>query len=73
VPWEISLDALNLPPVQQAIENARRCERPPTHQDEESGLLFSEEVTRYVVGSCGGLAIGHPGLQPSRFAPKKGM
>src|SRR5580658_2072970 len=41
-PWEISLDALNLAPVQQAIENARRRKRPPTPQDEESGLLFSE-------------------------------
>jgi DNA invertase Pin-like site-specific DNA recombinase len=41
-PWEISLDALNLPPVQQAIDNARRRKRPPTPQDEASGLLFSE-------------------------------
>jgi DNA invertase Pin-like site-specific DNA recombinase len=41
-PWEISPDALNLPAVQQAIDNARRRKRPPTPQDEESGLLFSE-------------------------------
>jgi DNA invertase Pin-like site-specific DNA recombinase len=41
-PWEISLDALNLPAVQQAIENARRRKRPPTPQDGESDILFSE-------------------------------
>jgi DNA invertase Pin-like site-specific DNA recombinase len=41
-PWEISLDALNLPAVQQAIDSARKRKRPPTPQDEESEPLFSE-------------------------------
>ena len=41
-PWEISLDALNAPAVQQAIENARKRKRPSTPQDEESDPLFSE-------------------------------
>lgn len=41
-PWEISLDALNAPAVQQAIENARKRKRPPTPQGEESDPLFSE-------------------------------
>jgi DNA invertase Pin-like site-specific DNA recombinase len=41
-PWEISLDALNSPAVQQAIESARKRQRPPTPQDEASDLLFSE-------------------------------
>jgi DNA invertase Pin-like site-specific DNA recombinase len=41
-PWEISLDDLNSPAVQQAIENARNGKRPPTPQDEESDRLFSE-------------------------------
>jgi DNA invertase Pin-like site-specific DNA recombinase len=41
-PWEISLDALNLPAVQEAVDSARKRKRPPTPQDEESDLLFSE-------------------------------
>jgi len=41
-PWEISLEALNLPAVQQAIENARKRKRPPTASDERSDPLFSE-------------------------------
>ena len=41
-PWEISLDALNSPEVQQAIDSARRRKRPPTPQDENSDPLFSE-------------------------------
>lgn len=41
-PWEISLDALNSPAVQQAIDSARRRRRPPTVQEEESDPLFSE-------------------------------
>jgi hypothetical protein len=41
-PWEISLDALNAPVVQLAIDNARRRKRPPTPHDEKSGRLFSE-------------------------------
>jgi DNA invertase Pin-like site-specific DNA recombinase len=41
-PWEISLDALNSPAVQQAINSARKRKRPPTHQGEESDPLFSE-------------------------------
>jgi DNA invertase Pin-like site-specific DNA recombinase len=41
-PWEISLDALNSPEVQQAVDNARRRRRPPTAQEEESDPLFSE-------------------------------
>jgi DNA invertase Pin-like site-specific DNA recombinase len=41
-PWEISLDALNAPGVQQAIESARKRKRPPTPQGEESDPLFSE-------------------------------
>jgi DNA invertase Pin-like site-specific DNA recombinase len=41
-PWEISLDALNSPAVQQAIDNARKRKRPPTASDERSDPLFSE-------------------------------
>ncbi len=41
-PWEISLDALNSPAVQQAIDSARGRKRPPTPQDEASERLFSE-------------------------------
>jgi AraC-like DNA-binding protein len=41
-PWEISLDALNSPAIQEAIANARVRRRPPTPQHEESGCLFSE-------------------------------
>jgi DNA invertase Pin-like site-specific DNA recombinase len=41
-PWEISLDALNQPAVQQAIDNARRRKRPPTVSDGRSDPLFSE-------------------------------
>jgi DNA invertase Pin-like site-specific DNA recombinase len=41
-PWEISLDALNSPAVQEAIESARNRKRPPTFQHEESSRLFSE-------------------------------
>lgn len=41
-PWEISLDALNSPGVQQAIESIRKRKRPSTPQDEKSDLLFSE-------------------------------
>ena len=41
-PWEISLDALNAPAVQQAIENIRKRKRPSTPQDEKSDPLFSE-------------------------------
>jgi hypothetical protein len=41
-PWEISLDALNSPTVQQAIDSARRRTRPPTPQEERSDSLFSE-------------------------------
>ena len=41
-PWEISLDALNSPAVQQAIDSARRRTRPPTPQEERSDSLFSE-------------------------------
>jgi|HubBroStandDraft_1064217.scaffolds.fasta_scaffold02077_10 DNA invertase Pin-like site-specific DNA recombinase len=41
-PWEISLDAVSTPAVQEAIANARIRKRPPTPQHEESGCLFSE-------------------------------
>ena len=41
-PWEISLDALNSPAVQQAIDSAHRRRRPPPAQDERSDPLFSE-------------------------------
>lgn len=41
-PWEISLDALNSPAVQEAIANARTRKRPPTPKHDESGCLFSE-------------------------------
>jgi DNA invertase Pin-like site-specific DNA recombinase len=41
-PWEISLDALNAPAVQQAIESIRKRKRPSTPQDEKSNPLFSE-------------------------------
>jgi DNA invertase Pin-like site-specific DNA recombinase len=41
-PWEISLNALNAPAVQQAIESIRKRKRPSTPQDEKSDLLFSE-------------------------------
>jgi Recombinase/Recombinase zinc beta ribbon domain len=41
-PWEISLEALNLPAVQQAIDSARKRKRPPTPRDEESDTLFSK-------------------------------
>lgn len=41
-PWEISLDALNSPAVQQAIDRARRRTRPPTPKEERSDSLFSE-------------------------------
>jgi len=41
-PWEISLDALNSPAVQRAIESIRKRKRPPTPLDEESDPLFSE-------------------------------
>lgn len=41
-PWEIPLEALNSPAVQQAVDNVRRRRRPPTPQDEQSDVLFSE-------------------------------
>lgn len=41
-PWEISLDALNAPAVQRAIESIRKRKRPSTPQDEKSDRLFSE-------------------------------
>jgi hypothetical protein len=41
-PWEISLDALSSPAVQQAIDSARKRKRPPTPRDEESDTLFSK-------------------------------
>jgi DNA invertase Pin-like site-specific DNA recombinase len=41
-PWEISLDALNAPVVQRAIESVRKRKRPSTPRDEESDPLFSE-------------------------------
>ena len=41
-PWEISVDDLNSPAVQQAIEDARKRKLPSTPQDEESDRLFSE-------------------------------
>jgi DNA invertase Pin-like site-specific DNA recombinase len=41
-PWEISLDDLNSPAVQQAIQSAHSRNRPPTLQDEERDRLFSE-------------------------------
>jgi DNA invertase Pin-like site-specific DNA recombinase len=41
-PWEIPLEALNLPLVQQAIESTRQRKRPPTASDERSDPLFSE-------------------------------
>jgi DNA invertase Pin-like site-specific DNA recombinase len=41
-PWEISVDALNSPAVQRAIENARKRKFPSTPQDEEIEPLFSE-------------------------------
>jgi DNA invertase Pin-like site-specific DNA recombinase len=41
-PWEISLDALNAPAVQQSIESIRKRKRPSTPQDEKSEPLFSE-------------------------------
>ena len=41
-PWEISVDDLNSPAVQQAIEDARKRKRPSTPQGEESNRLFSE-------------------------------
>lgn len=41
-PWEISLEALNLPLVKQAVDNARKRKRPPTASDERIDPLFSE-------------------------------
>ena len=41
-PWEISLDALNTPAVQRAIESIRKRKRPSTPQEEKSDRLFSE-------------------------------
>src|SRR6266851_3817985 len=41
-PWEISLDALNSPAVQQAIDSGRRRMRPRTPIEERSDSLFSE-------------------------------
>lgn len=41
-PWEISLDALNSPAVQQAVNSARKRVRPRTQFGEESIPLFSE-------------------------------
>jgi hypothetical protein len=41
-PWEIPLEALNLPLVKQAIDNARKRKRPPTTSDERTDPLFSE-------------------------------
>jgi hypothetical protein len=41
-PWEISLDALNSPAVQQMIDSTRNCKRPPKGQGEGSDRLFSE-------------------------------
>jgi DNA invertase Pin-like site-specific DNA recombinase len=41
-PWEIPLDALNSPAVQQAVDNVRRRRRPPTPRGEQSDVLFSE-------------------------------
>jgi len=40
--WEISLDALNSPAVQQMIDSTRNCKRPPKGQGERSDRLFSE-------------------------------
>src|SRR6266700_6743150 len=40
-PWEIPLNGLNLPEVQQAIERIRKRKRPPTPRAEQSDLLFS--------------------------------
>jgi hypothetical protein len=66
-PWEISLDSLNLPAVQQAIENARRRKRPPTAFGRESDPLFLQrvdEVTHNVTGSCEGCASGTSCCEP---------
>lgn len=41
-PWEISLDALNAPVVQRAVESIRKRKRPSTLPDEKSEPLFSE-------------------------------
>ena len=41
-PWEITLDALNAPAVQQAIESIRKRKRPSARRDEKSESLFSE-------------------------------
>jgi hypothetical protein len=41
-PWEISLDALNSPAVQKAIESIRKRKGPSTPLDENSDPLFSE-------------------------------
>ena len=41
-PWEISLDALNSPAVQQMIDSSRNCKRPPKGKGERSDRLFSE-------------------------------
>lgn len=41
-PWEISLDALNSPAVQQTINSARKRTRPPTLREEGIAPLFSE-------------------------------
>jgi DNA invertase Pin-like site-specific DNA recombinase len=40
-PWEISLDALKSPPVQQAINRLRNHKRPPSAIDQTADLLFS--------------------------------
>ncbi|HEV3198881.1 MAG TPA: recombinase family protein [Bryobacteraceae bacterium] len=41
-PWEISLEDLNAPAVQQAMQSIRKRQRPSTSQGEKSDLLFSE-------------------------------
>ena len=41
-PWEVSLDALNSPAVQKAIESIRTRKGPSTPLDENSDPLFSE-------------------------------
>src|SRR5450432_1392434 len=47
-PWEIPLDALNSPAVQQAIDSARKRKRPPTPRTQRAILYFQrvDEVTQ---------------------------
>jgi len=43
-PWEISIDALNSPAVQQAAKNTKnRVRLPRTQSQEGQSLLFSED------------------------------